>query len=111
MTASYALPLTVNAPRPSPDRRCVLYAAGVPELVQATWNLQLGFGADIALVDFAVIADMADDARGPVLGETELLAVIAFGADQPHHVGLLRLQRLVAVLGGDTELLGVDHRI
>ena len=67
--------------------------------------------ADIALVDFAVIADVADDARGPVLGQAELLAVGAFGADQPHHVGLLRLQRLIDVLRGDAEFLGVDHRI
>src|SRR6188474_1113934 len=89
-----------------PNRRGVLDAAVAPERVQAARDLQLGFGADIAVVDLAVIADMADDAGGPVLGEAEVLAIGAFGADQPHHVGLFRLQRLVDVLGGDAEFLG-----
>src|ERR1700689_4161260 len=81
--------------RPLPYRRRVLDAAGAPELVEATRNLELRSASDIALVDFAVIADMADDAHRPVVGQSEVLAVAAFGADQPHHVGLLRFQRLI----------------
>src|SRR5579872_6086358 len=97
--------------RPLPDRRGVLDAAGAPELVEPARNVQLRSAADIALVDFAVIADMPDDADGPILGQPEILAVGAFGADQTHHVRLLRFQRLVDVLRVDAELLGVDHRI
>ena len=37
---------------------------------------------DVPLEDLAVVADMLDDAIGPVLGQAELLAVIAFGAEQ-----------------------------
>src|SRR4029077_2160789 len=91
--------------------RGVLDAAIAPERVQPARNLQFRFGADIALVNLAVVADMADDAGGPIPGQAEILAVGAFSADQPHHVRLLRLQRLVDVLRGDAELLGVDHRI
>src|SRR5215213_2679967 len=94
-----------------PDRRRVLDPAIAPERVQPARDLQLRSFADIALVDFAVIADMADDAGGPVLAQAEVFAVGALGADQPHHVGLLRLQRLVDILRGDAKLLGVDHRV
>src|SRR3984893_18684755 len=94
-----------------PYRRRVLNPAGAPELVEAARNFQLRFRSDIAVVDFAVIADVADDAHGPVLGQPKLLAVIAFGADQPHHVGILRLQRLVDVFRVNAELFGVDHRV
>src|SRR6185437_5050767 len=95
----------------SPNRRCVLDPAVIPELVQAARDLQLGAFADIAVIDFAVIADMLDDAHGPVLGKAEVHAIGAFVADKAHHVGLFRLHRLVDVLRGDAELLGVDHRI
>src|SRR6185437_6496788 len=49
------------------DRRRVLDAASAPQLVQPPRNLQLRFAADIAVIDLAVIADMADDAGRPVL--------------------------------------------
>src|SRR5215470_1027760 len=64
-----------DCPQASPDRRRVLDAAGVPELVEAARNMQVRFAADIALIDFAVIADMADDAHRPVLGQPEILAI------------------------------------
>src|SRR6478752_1389529 len=94
-----------------PDRRGVLDAARAPELVEPARNLQFRAAADIAIVDLAVIADMADDAGGPIPGEAEVLAIGTFGADQSHHVGLLGLQRFVDVLGVHAELLGIDHRI
>src|SRR5260370_26142009 len=86
-----------NTQKALPNRRRVLDAAGVPELVEAARNLELGLAADIAIVNLAVIADMADDAHRPVLGQPEVLAVSAFGADQPHHIRLLRLQGFVDV--------------
>src|SRR5260221_14738753 len=48
-----------------PDRRRVLDAARIPELIQAAWNPELRAGANVALIDFAVISDVADDARCP----------------------------------------------
>jgi hypothetical protein len=60
-----------------PDRRRVLNAAGIPELVKSVRDVQLRFDPDIALVDLAVIADMANDASSPVLGEAEILAIAA----------------------------------
>jgi hypothetical protein len=47
-----------------PDRRRVLDAAGAPELIEPAGNAEIGFRADIALVDLAVVADVADDTRG-----------------------------------------------
>src|ERR1700733_560069 len=85
-------------PETSPDRWCVLDAAGAPELIEAARNAELRSRADIALIDFTVIPDAADDAAGPVSGQPEFFAVIALGADQPHHIGFLRLQRFVDVL-------------
>src|SRR3954452_9459769 len=85
---------------PSPHRRRVLHATDVPELVHAARDLQLRLLADVALIHLAVIADVADDANGPVLGQAELLAVIAFSADQPHHFRLLRLHGFLNVLRG-----------
>src|SRR3954454_16137346 len=87
----------------SPYRRRVLDAAGAPQLVEAARDAEFRAGADVALVDFAVIADMPDDARRPIFCQAEVLAVSALGADQPHHVGLLRFQRLVDILRGDAE--------
>src|SRR3954454_24159485 len=81
-----------------PDRRRVLNAAGAPELIQPARNSELRSGTEIALVEFAVISDMADDAHGPILCQPEPFAICAFSAHQPHHVRLLRFQRLVDVL-------------
>src|ERR1700721_4201096 len=93
--------ISIAAQQASPDRRRVLDAAGVPELIESARNPELRSAADIALIDFAVIADMPDDARGPVLGQAEVLAIGAFGSDHAHHVRLLRFQRLVAVFRGN----------
>src|SRR5215467_8012850 len=50
----------------SADRRSVLQAALVPELVQPAGKAQRRLQADIALEAFAVIADILDDVVGPV---------------------------------------------
>src|ERR1700738_5684140 len=94
-TAFYWARWVVLRREPLPYRRRVLNPAGAPELVEAARNFQLRFRSDIAVVDFAVIADVADDAHGPVLGQPKLMAVIAFGADHPHPVGCLLLSRRV----------------
>src|SRR3974377_961728 len=60
----------------------VLDAALVPKRVQATGDLERRALPDIPFEHFAVIADIRDNTHDPVLGQAELLAVIAFGADQ-----------------------------
>ena len=47
------------------DRRCVLDAAFVPQIVQAARQLQGGFGADIALKNLAVVAGSFDGIGQP----------------------------------------------
>src|SRR5579864_5847661 len=94
-----------------PDRRRVLDAAGVPKLIESARYLQFRLRADIAVIDLAIIADTANDANGPVSGQSELFTVIPLGSDQSHHVWLFGFQRLIDVLGGDAEFFGIDHRI
>jgi len=60
-----------------------LNAALGPQPVKATANAQFGLRADIALKNFAVIADMADDAHHPILREAKLLAEGAVEAEKP----------------------------
>src|SRR5215207_11420007 len=93
----------------SADRRGVQDAARVPELVEPARDAERGAIADVALVDLAIIADMANDPKRPVPRQSEPLAVFALGADETHHLGLFRSHRLVDVGGIDTELLGVNQ--
>src|SRR5258708_33518852 len=63
----------------SADRRRVLDAALVPEVVEAAGDAELGAGADIAIERLAVVADRLHDPRYPILGQAELFAKIAVG--------------------------------
>src|SRR4029077_19403653 len=81
-----------------PDPRRVENSAGIPELVQPARDAELGTGADVALIDLAVVADVLDDAHRPVLGQVDVLAVLALGADEAHHVRFLRFERLIHIL-------------
>src|ERR1700730_15908345 len=94
---------------PSPDWGRILDAALGPQPVEAAGDAELRAGADIALEHLAVIAHLLDDARHPVLGQPELLAVSAFGPDQPLDLGLLRLQGVVDGLARHAQLLGIEH--
>ena len=50
--------------------------------VLAPFDLQLGAFADIAPEALAIVADMLDDAHGPVIGEADGFAELALGAEQ-----------------------------
>src|SRR6266567_2842983 len=80
------------------DRRRVEDAAGVPQLIETARDAELRASADIALINFAVVAHVANDAHSPILGQVEFLAIVPVGADEPHHVRLLGLERLIDVL-------------
>src|SRR3569623_2327835 len=51
------------------DRRRVLDAARIPELVEAARNAELGAETDIALISLAIVADVAANSCRPVVGE------------------------------------------
>src|SRR5208337_2581934 len=99
------------ARRPSavPDRRRVLDAAGVPQLIEPARDGERRFRAEIALERVPVVADRADDVRRPGILEADLFAEISRRPDEPHDLGLLRSQRLADRLRADAELLGVKH--
>src|SRR5690242_13469835 len=69
--------------------RRVLQAAFGPQRVEAAFDLERGAFAPVALEHLAVVSDVPHDAHHPVLGEPELFAVIALGADQLLDVGIL----------------------
>src|SRR5262249_4595560 len=92
------------------DRWRVQDPAGVPQLIETAWDAELRASADVALIDFAVVAHVANDAHRPILGQLEFLTIIPVGADEPHHVRLLGLECLIDVLRSNPKLLGVDHR-
>src|SRR5215475_8158740 len=74
----------------SPDRRRVLDAALGPEPVDAAGDAKPRAAAHIALEHLGVVADVADNAHHPILGQAELLTEVALDAhDSPdlRHVG------------------------
>src|SRR5689334_8514558 len=95
------------APRPScrssrsADGRRVLDAAFVPQFIQATIDLERRTHPDVAFKRLAVVADLFDDANGPIFRQSELLAEIALGSDKALDLRIVRFQRLVDILLGD----------
>ena len=65
-------------------------AAQVPQLVEPAGNAELRFRADVAFVNFAVIADRADGIGRPIGGKAHLRAEIPVEAHQPTDGGLFR---------------------
>ena len=51
----------------SSNRRGVLDAAGVPQLIESARNGELGFRAQVALEDFAIVSDISDYIRRPIV--------------------------------------------
>src|ERR1700730_14133886 len=104
--------MLIAAPRGprSADRRRVLNPALVPELVEPTGNPEFRAGADVTIEGFAVIADRLDDPRYPILGEAELFAEIAIGAEHALELRLVRFGHVIDVLLGNAEFFGIDHR-
>src|SRR4249920_1512864 len=82
----------------SADRRRVLDAALGPQPVETATDAELRAGPDITVETLAVIAHLLDDAHHPVLGQAELLAIGAFGADEPPDLRLVRFERLIDIL-------------
>src|SRR5271165_3989048 len=107
-----AMPISRCVPpsaQTSPDRRGVLYAAGVPQLVEPARNGEPRFRPEIAVEHLPVIADRADDVGGPGVGQPHLFAEAPRRPDEAHDFGLLRLQRLPDGFRADAQLLAVEH--
>src|SRR5215510_10999701 len=84
--------------RSLPDRRGVLNSPLGPQPIDAAADTEPRASPDVALKRLAVVADMLDDAHRPILGQADLLAEIAFGADQALDLRHVRFQGLVDVL-------------
>ena len=65
--------------------------------------------ADVLLEALAVVADVLDDAVGPVVGQADGFAELAFGAEQALDLRVVGGLHLVDIGLGDAELLGVQH--
>ena len=70
------------------NRRRVHDSAARPSLVDATRNAQLRFHTNVSVVDFAVVANLPNDARGPVRREPDPLAIVTIFSDEPLHCRL-----------------------
>ena len=79
----------------SADRRRVLDTALGPQFVQTAFDFERRAQSDVPLEQLAVVADLFHDADGPVLGQAELLAEIAFGSDKSLDFRIGRFQRLI----------------
>src|SRR5580698_1330989 len=96
---------------PSANGQTVLQAALGPQRVEAARDLQRRALADVALKNFAVIADRLDDAIGPVVGEPEPFTELAFEAEQAADFRIGGVLLIVDIGLVDAELFGVEHRM
>src|SRR6516164_8526948 len=89
-------PCWVAMPRAgSPHGKPVLQTSLGPQGVQSARNLQWRALPDIALEDFAVIADRLYDPVRPIIGEAERLPELALDTEQTAHIGRIEFKHLV----------------
>src|SRR6202171_1277180 len=100
-----------QATYPSANGQTVLQAALGPQRVEPARDLQRRALADIALKNFAVIADGLDDAIGPVVGQPEPFTELAFETEQAADFRIGRVLLIVDVVFVDAKLFGAEHRM
>ena len=93
------------------ERRRVENSAVRPQVVVAAREADGRLGADVALVDLAVVAHALDDVVGPVLREAEHATQVAFLTEKALDLGVVRFLHGVDVLGSEAEFLGDDERV
>src|SRR6187399_2514412 len=93
--------------KPSADWGRVLKAALVPQSIEATGNLQIATRTDIALEDFAVIANTLDDIDDPIFTDAETGAELRpfFHAEHAADFRIRRVLHLVDVSLCDAKFL------
>src|ERR1051326_3039882 len=84
----------------SAHRQPVLQAALGPQRIEPARDLERRALAYIAIETLTVIADVLDDAVGPIVGQSERLPELAFNAKQPPHFRIGRFELLVDVALG-----------
>src|SRR5687767_10457346 len=87
-TACYVLRSSLVIGRSSalPERRGVDQATFGPQRVLPARQVELCIGAEMAIIDLAVIADGPDDFHHEVVVEAQTRAQIAFEPEQTAHV-------------------------
>src|SRR5262249_42611756 len=78
-----------------------------PQPVEPARNLQWRALTDVALEDFAVIADRLDDAGRPIIGQAERLPELALDAEQTPHIRRVGLHHVVDIFLGNAELFRI----
>ena len=91
------------------DRRGEEQAAVDPERVLAAGHGDAGLGAEIAVEDLAVVADLRDDVGDEAGGEADRGTEVALEAEEAADGDGLGGRERADVGGGDAELLGVDQ--
>src|SRR6185312_7213072 len=93
------------------ERHRVHQATLAPEAVEAAFELERARLADVALVDFAVIAGGLECGDQPFVVQPKPRAEIAGGAEQALDGRRLRLRHLVDIGLGHTEFFGFDQAV
>src|SRR5580692_12616111 len=78
-------PDTIKASVPLAERNGVHQAAFAPQRIRTTIQHQAAGFADVSFVAFAVIADLFDDVKSPVVVESHEFAEVAGFAEQALH--------------------------
>src|SRR5262249_51435560 len=99
----------LSQPKCSSNRRRILDAAICPQAIDTTGNGQSGAGPYVSLEDLSIISNMSNDTHNPILGQTELLAIIVLCADKPLHIGLAGFERLFQVPRSHSKFFGIEH--
>src|SRR6202011_1743227 len=104
-------PSTFNARPQSAEWNRVHQSTLVPQRVRSTFKLEATVLANVALIAFAIIPDLLDDAVSPFVVDTHELAEVAAFAEQPLHGRVARGgQHLVDVGRGHSVFLSLQHR-
>ena len=90
-------------------RRGVHDSALGPQGIQTAFELQRRVDAHIAFENLGVVTDHLDDVVGPFFVQPQGLAVARVHAQEALNLGVVALQHVVHVLGGNAEILGFDH--
>src|SRR5690554_1009554 len=93
----------------SADRRRVMQTALRPKGIHAALDLERRVRPDIPVENLAVIADRLDDMNHPVFGEADVLAKGSVQAEKTADIGIVRIQHLVDIVPGNTQLLGIEQ--
>src|SRR5579863_5441515 len=95
-----------------PERWREDQAAVFPQRVGAARETEGRFCPDITLKDLAIISDLLDRIESPIFRQAHLLPEIVADAEEPLHLGVLRILPHILDIGlGEPEFLGRDRGV